>query len=979
MSEPLADSISQPLSDAELQKGTLAVRVLALGQDQEQEKSAEHKSDADAVETRAANLASRQASAAPFRPRPQHREDDVLPTTAPTDRDIPSEETPQHDDGLPVSETSAIQGAAPSSQHSSPTFLRRHIRSSDRSVSNGPQIDEDAIHAVTDASSVDHEGHFLREAQSDGQTSAISSSSSPSRSPQRSLQRSGTTTSLKRMTVVLDEEEPDGQDEETSHSDDRSDYLDSIENDAVNQHSSHDQPAEPIEELDADITNEYGSISDAAGTGTDRIEPQRLVNMSASLARLRGEQPRSESEEHIAHGERQRDEFYISSRREGNELSDEEEEEDDDFEEDEPTLKYSRLHGSVPDILKKDTASALAASDRFLALGTHGGAVYILDEQGNLTKGFRTHTASILDLVIDSTAEFVGSAGMDGLVSVASLSSSETYTFDFKRVMRTVSLEPGFGRRSTRSFVCGGMAGQLVLREKSWFGHRESILHEGEGPIWTTQWRGNLIAWANDRGVRIYDVASRHRVAFISPPDDLPRADFFRCTLLWQDDVTLLIAWADCIKVAKVRQRTDSNKMAGAVMPTSSGRPTIEVTAILQLDCMISGIAPRGADFLVLAYLTEDDDHDSSSVMEERESHRRREGLRPELRLISNDGEELSSDVLSLQSFARFQCNDYLLVPSTDALASGAAAISQQSRDKKAIPVSAEQSINDYFYVVSPKDIVVARSRDEKDHIDWLLQHRLYQEAITAIEDMGREKALSLGFDIEAIGEKYLAFLIHEKQDWQEAADVAPGILKGNNAAWETFALAAADQKALQYVIHSIPTHDPTLGVVVYDMILIHFLRYDVPLLLATINTWPSDIYSTQAVVLALEDRLSRSEEQQKGPGTNEKGVPKDRQRIQNATDRSIMECLAEVFVRNRQPGRALPYFLRLRKPGVFALIREHNLFTVIQDQAFLLVEFEQDLLNKSEKAGKHDPVQSQSWQSIQLLVDHTHSIPVST
>jgi hypothetical protein len=85
-----------------------------------------------------------------------------------------------------------------------------------------------------------------------------------------------------------------------------------------------------------------------------------------------------------------------------------------------------------------------------------------------------------------------------GKVSIVSLTTSEHYTFDMRRPVRAIALEPGFGKRSTRQFVCGGMSGSLVLHEKGWLGHREVVLHEGEGPIWSIEWRGTLIAWAND-------------------------------------------------------------------------------------------------------------------------------------------------------------------------------------------------------------------------------------------------------------------------------------------------------------------------------------------------------------------------------------------------------------------------------------------------------------------------------------------------
>ena len=70
--------------------------------------------------------------------------------------------------------------------------------------------------------------------------------------------------------------------------------------------------------------------------------------------------------------------------------------------------------------------------------------------------------------------------------------------FDMKRPIRTVALEPNFAKKGTRAFVCGGLAGALVLREKGWLGHKETTLHTGEGPIWHVRWRTHLIAWAND-------------------------------------------------------------------------------------------------------------------------------------------------------------------------------------------------------------------------------------------------------------------------------------------------------------------------------------------------------------------------------------------------------------------------------------------------------------------------------------------------
>ncbi len=88
------------------------------------------------------------------------------------------------------------------------------------------------------------------------------------------------------------------------------------------------------------------------------------------------------------------------------------------------------------------------------------------------------------------------------------------------------------------------------------------------------------------------------------------------------------------------------------------------------------------------------------------------------------------------------------------------------------------------------------------------------------------------------------------------------------------------------------------------------------------------------------------------------------------------MECLAELYTINRQPGKALPYYLRLRRPNVFNLIREHSLFTDVSDQVLLLVEFDDELMTKRKEEGTIvDPSKS---EAIALLVDNIHAIPVS-
>ena len=137
-------------------------------------------------------------------------------------------------------------------------------------------------------------------------------------------------------------------------------------------------------------------------------------------------------------------------------------------------------------------------------------------------------------------------------------------------------------------------------------------------------------------------------------------------------------------------------------------------------------------------------------------------------------------------------------------------------------------------------------------------------------------------------------------------------------------------------------------------MVFEHLLENDRPALLKTITTWPREIYDIDSVMRTIQSELQGSK-----------------------NDPLLLECVGELYLVNRQPGKALPYFLRLRRPHVFDLIREHNLFTAAQDQAYLLVEFDRERSGKVDQVKEVESDKGKHGAAIQLLVDHTHSIPV--
>lgn len=48
------------------------------------------------------------------------------------------------------------------------------------------------------------------------------------------------------------------------------------------------------------------------------------------------------------------------------------------------------------------------------AMGTHGGIIHVLDYSGQQIKSYRPHSASVIDICFDNTADFIATASVDG-------------------------------------------------------------------------------------------------------------------------------------------------------------------------------------------------------------------------------------------------------------------------------------------------------------------------------------------------------------------------------------------------------------------------------------------------------------------------------------------------------------------------------------------------------------------------------------
>lgn len=77
-------------------------------------------------------------------------------------------------------------------------------------------------------------------------------------------------------------------------------------------------------------------------------------------------------------------------------------------------LKYTRIKNRIPEILGKDSATAIDVSPRVMAIGTQVGMVHVLSYEGAKVNSFRPHAANVTSLVLDEENDFVATASMEG-------------------------------------------------------------------------------------------------------------------------------------------------------------------------------------------------------------------------------------------------------------------------------------------------------------------------------------------------------------------------------------------------------------------------------------------------------------------------------------------------------------------------------------------------------------------------------------
>lgn len=451
-------------------------------------------------------------------------------------------------------------------------------------------------------------------------------------------------------------------------------------------------------------------------------------------------------------------------------------------------LQYQLLGNSVSDITKRDTISCMDINEKFMALGTHMGVVYLLDVTvSQEVKRFLNHSSPVVQICLDQSSEFVVTCAEDGKIFVSTLFDSEPpQLINMNEPVLSIALSPNF--RKTKEFVCGTRSGKVILRTPGWWSDTFKVLHSGEGAVRTLNWNKNhLLLFSTDVGVRMYHFELKKIIAHIPRPPHSPHPEHFRCFIFWESAKECVVAWGNYLQWIGLNKTPLSNyeylpdrssldedddnarskaspkkdylneKSTIVMSQTEPGELTVFPTLLdeFKTDFMISGVSPMGNDFIFLAYLQDESTNKLSP---------------PELHIITRHGEPLSVDTLEIANYHNFKATDYSLC---NLVTEGK------------------------YYISSPKCVIIATPNDERT----AEENKKTLAANFAKLFQNYEGVAAIDRDIKV---NFMELL--EIKDFSALATLAPVVFGDNPSLW-SFAVRSlfSTDDALNTLIPTIP------------------------------------------------------------------------------------------------------------------------------------------------------------------------------
>ncbi|CAB4066503.1 VPS41 [Lepeophtheirus salmonis] len=520
----------------------------------------------------------------------------------------------------------------------------------------------------------------------------------------------------------------------------------------------------------------------------------------------------------------------------------------------EPKLKYQRFCTEIIDEIR-------SLGDEITSSAIHSKFVILGTALGSQvlldSEGNKLFLISLSEdgVCLSSVMEFMDSSKID----LPKLQQQQAYE---------VAMDPIFNR-SGRRFIVAGYS-NVSLYEKTLFtSYRQTVISGGhsEGPFYTLRWGGLFVGWCSRKGIRIYDVISKETISIIKPPEDYRRNEIIS-RIIWITQTYLLVCQGSAVRVCTIKATSNDNGHSGF---------EAWIKFYNHSSCSLS--APLEETLFVVLALNKD-------VTQDR---------RPILMIVEpvsmSKYNIISSDVLSFKDCDNFKAKDYHL---------------------EFFPED-----NNYL-ILSPNDVIVARLRDQDDHIDFLIETENYYEALNHAEE--NEKYLKR-YTPDKIGMDYFTYLF-SKCKYEEAAALCPRIFGQNCTLWEETIEKFALYNKISYVAPFLPSDITSSSIKlkpqIYEYVLIEFLNNDKQGFLELVMKWSPELYNVAAIVCSVVNKI-----------------------LVSPDDGVLHHSLATLFTYQKKYDKALAVYLKYGHPEVFTLIQSHGLVNMVVDKIDNLLELD--------------------------------------
>lgn len=700
------------------------------------------------------------------------------------------------------------------------------------------------------------------------------------------------------------------------------------------------------------------------GTGTATLSPSNSQS-SASVGEttiLQDDENGMEAKQEGADEENGTAQEHLNGVIEEESESDDDEEEEEEEEDDEPPLlKYTRLNKLPANFFKKDPVLSSFFHESVFIFGTHSGFLHITNPDFTPIRTKKAHRASILSLYSDGN--YFASGSMDGTVVIGSIhDEKDIVMFDFKRPIHAVVLDKNYQR--TRSFVYGGMSGNVVYSSKNWLDQRvEVVLDQDNGPIVAILSIDDLLVWMNDKGITVYHTATKQVISVIAKPTDSFRSDLYWPRISFPETDRLLVAWGNYIWSLRA-----SIKLAGAgsgagssvksrILPgaaslsfRSAQEKKIEIEHVFKVDYLIAGIASFKDDlWIVLAYNQSEKDKSGRFIPQN-----------PDIKLLSSlDGSTQHEEEIGFNTKENLGLNDYSLGTH--------------------IGLSSVR-----YFIMSARDGVIAEQVQLDDRLQWYLDRKMYLKAWNMSQHLVTP-VKRLGFGI-----LHVESLVKEDK-WDEATEWLTTLLSLNTdefpiddtkstigtkvsttlqaedkelyvrevgrqwTQWSSVLIKSSHVPDLTRIIPTDPRWNLPKGI--YTQILRYWIENSLNLdeVYNLLEKWSLELFEVKQVTATIEELLESD------PG--------------NAR---LRRQLCSLYERAFEPAKAVPHLAKLKDANIIPLLAEHHILPLFISQipSFARLRFD----NESDiDRLPVDKLEVQLEDITQILVDSRHEIPPAT